>query len=61
MMPGPPSESSPDRYFTPCRKRKFYKKDGRIFRLVRRYKRQEKRFYWCEWCNCYHLTSEEKK
>lgn len=44
-----------------CDKKKFYHKDNKIFRSVRRHHRKEKRFYWCKYCKCWHLTSEEKE
>lgn len=43
-----------------CVKRKFYRRDNRVFRYFRRLKRGEKRFYWCKFCQCYHLTSKGK-
>lgn len=50
-----------------CNKRKYKGKLSVMFALsqcrrVSKYNpiREEKRFYYCEECKCYHLTSKEK-
>lgn len=50
-----------------CKKRKYKDKISVMFALsqcirVGKYKpiRDEKRFYYCDECQCYHLTSKER-